>query len=122
MTPGYFRAMGIALVRGRLFDNCDSEKAPRAVIVSQALADRVWPGRDAIGQRLRAYGADGQWQTVVGIVETARYREIDTPRLDLYLPHRQAPSPVEHFVVRTVDAPTRSPRRSATRPRPSMRS
>jgi predicted permease len=107
VTPGYFRAMDIALVRGRAFDDRDVETSPPVVIVSQALADRVWPGQEPIGQRLRAYGAEGRWQTVVGVVETARYREIDTSRLDLYLPHRQAPSPVQYIVVRAADEPTR---------------
>jgi len=106
VTPGYFRAMGISLVRGRLFDDRDSEKAPRAVIVSENFAHRAWPGQNAVSKRLRAYGAQsGEWQTVVGVVETARYREIDTPRLDLYVPYLQAPSPVAHFVVRTAGEP-----------------
>jgi putative ABC transport system permease protein len=54
-----------------------------------------------------AYGApepeDGKapaWQTVVGVVEDARYREVEAPRFDLYLPHRQAPNQVQHFMVR----------------------
>jgi putative ABC transport system permease protein len=108
VTPGYFRTMGVRLLRGRLFDERDTEKAPLAVVVSEALAQRVWPGENPIGQRLRAYGAfddSGRWQTVVGVVATARYREIETPRLDLYLPMRQAPQPINTFVVRTTGDP-----------------
>jgi putative ABC transport system permease protein len=110
VTPGYFRTMGIRLVRGRFFDQRDHEKAPLAVIVSETMAQRVWPGRDPIGQRMRAYGAfDNRnlWQTVVGVVATARYREIETPRLDLYLPMRQSPQPINTFVVRTTSDPAR---------------
>jgi putative ABC transport system permease protein len=107
VTPGYFRAMDIRLLRGRLFGDRDTEKAPLAVVVSEAMAARVWPGQDPIGKRLRAYGADapGLWQTVVGVVETARYREIDAPRFDLYVPLRQAPSGVNDWVVRTAGDP-----------------
>jgi putative ABC transport system permease protein len=110
VTPGYFRTMGIRLVRGRFFDERDNEHAPLAVIVSETLAQRVWPGKDPIGQRLRAYGAFDDrnlWQTVVGVVATARYREIETPRLDFYLPMRQAPQPINTFVVRTTSDPAR---------------
>jgi putative ABC transport system permease protein len=100
--------MEIRLVRGRLFDDRDTAKSPLVVIVSEAMATRVWPGENPIGKRLRAYGAfaPGLWQTVVGVVATASYREIDTPRLDLYLPHDQAPSAVNHYVVRTSGDPS----------------
>jgi putative ABC transport system permease protein len=45
------------------------------------------------------------WQTVVGVVEGARYREVGTPRFDLYLPYRQAPNRVQHFMVRLSGDP-----------------
>jgi predicted permease len=112
-TPGYFHAMGIRILRGRNFDERDTRNNPLVVIVSEPMAARVWPGEDPIGKRLRAYGAEGgpnepaRWQTVVGVVESARYREIESPRFDIYVPHTQAPSFVKHFVVRTTIEPTR---------------
>ena len=110
VTPGYFRTMGIRLLRGRQFEVTDAEGAPLVVIVSDAMAARVWPGQDPIGRRLRAYGsaADSgppRWQTVVGVVATARYREIETPRLDLYVPLRQSPDVMQTFVVKTTIDP-----------------
>jgi putative ABC transport system permease protein len=45
------------------------------------------------------------WQTVVGVVEDARYREVETPRFDLYLPYRQSPNQVQHFMVRLSGDP-----------------
>jgi putative ABC transport system permease protein len=109
-TPDYFRAMDIGVLRGRVFDDRDTANAPPVVIVSQSLAGRLWPGHDAIGRRLLTYGAPGDeknpgWQTVVGIVEDARYREVETPRFDLYLPYKQAPNPVEHFMLRVTGDP-----------------
>jgi putative ABC transport system permease protein len=110
-TPDYFRTMDIRLLRGRLFDERDTAKAPPVVIVGQSLADRLWPGQDPIGRRMLAYGAPGLegekpvWQTVVGVVEDARYREVETPRFDLYLPYRQAPNQVQHFMVRLSGNP-----------------
>jgi putative ABC transport system permease protein len=109
-TPDYFPAMDIRVLQGRLFDERDTAKSPPVVIVGQSLAARLWPGRDPIGQRILAYGtpedgADPVWQTVVGVVEDARYREVATPRFDLYLPYRQAPNPVKHFMVRVSGDP-----------------
>ena len=109
-TPDYFRAMDIRLLQGRLFDERDTAKSPLVVIVGRSLAERLWPGQNPIGRRVLAYGApdDGKkpwWQTVVGVVEDARYREVETPRFDLYQPYRQAPNQVQHFMVRLSGDP-----------------
>jgi predicted permease len=106
VTPGYFRAMGIRLLRGRTFDDRDTATSPLVVMVSEAMASRVWPGQDPIGKRLSTAQERGnQWETVVGVVATARYREIEAPRLDVYVPLRQAESFVNHYVVRTAIDP-----------------
>ena len=109
-TPDYFRAMDIRLLQGRLFDERDTAKSPPVVLVGQSLAARLWAGQNPIGRRLLAYGAPGDekkpgWQTVVGVVEDARYREVETPRFDLYLPYRQAPNQVHHVMVRLLGDP-----------------
>ena len=85
-------------------------KLPEVVILGQSRAERLWPGQDPIGRRMLSYGApeDGKepgWQTVVGVVEDARDREVETPRFDLYLPYRQAPNQVKHFMVRLSGDP-----------------
>jgi putative ABC transport system permease protein len=111
VTPGYFEAMGMPIVRGRNFTNADRDEAPRVVIVSEGLARRMWPGQDAVGKRLLTLGAgrDAQgrprFQTVVGVVNDARYRELELPRLDVYVPYLQAPIPVKDLVVRTASDP-----------------
>jgi putative ABC transport system permease protein len=104
--------MDIRLLQGRLFDERDTATSSLVVIVGQSLAARLWPGQDPIGRRLFAYGApepqEGKplvWQTVVGVVEDARYREVEAPRFDLYLPHRQAPNQVQHFMLRLSGDP-----------------
>jgi putative ABC transport system permease protein len=116
-TPNYFRAMGIPLLGGRVFTDRDRADGPLVVIVSEALADRLWPGQDPLGKRIRtgftlrqeeqdpARWQQSSWQTVVGVVRTARYREIESSRLDIYVPFRQADPIVESFTVRTAVDP-----------------
>jgi putative ABC transport system permease protein len=112
VTPDYFRAMDIRLLQGRLFDERDTARSTLVVVIGQSLAARLWPGQNPIGRRMLAYGApepkEGKplpWQTVVGVVEDARYREVETPRFDLYQPYRQAPNQVQHFMVRLSGDP-----------------
>ena len=106
VTPRYFDSMRIRLLRGRIFDERDSVTAGLSAIVSEATANRLWPGKDPIGQRLQlSFGENDHWHTVVGVVGTARYREIATPRFDIYVAMRQSTSDVQHFTVRTTGDP-----------------
>jgi predicted permease len=70
-TPGYFEAMGIRLRRGRLFTAADRRDAPPVMVISEAMAQRFWPGRDPIGRRIRA--STPRWFTVVGVVDDVRH-------------------------------------------------
>jgi putative ABC transport system permease protein len=68
VSPGYIETMRIPLLRGRLVDERDREGAPRVALISESMARRRLPGRDAIGQRLRIGPTDGPLYTVVGVV------------------------------------------------------
>lgn len=78
------------------------------------MAARPWPGDDPIGKRLRTASATDRegrrapWQTVVGVVATARYREIERPRVELYVPFRQSVSEVQLFTLRATGDPLRT--------------
>jgi predicted permease len=109
ITPGYFRTLGIPLLRGRDFASTDVAAAPNVVIVSASAAAKYWPDRDAIGQQLvvatqRAPGTREQlrWQTVVGVVGNVRYRGLLDPRLDIYLPAAQSTMRAKHMLIRTT--------------------
>jgi putative ABC transport system permease protein len=104
VTPGYFHAMRIPLLRGRLFDGRDDARAPKVAIVGESTARRLWPGQDPIGRRLATHQV---WHTVIGVVKDARYRGLDDVRLDFYEPSDQA-SPAfvaRHVMVRTSGDP-----------------
>jgi putative ABC transport system permease protein len=73
ISPGYFRTLNIRLLRGRDFDDRDTRQAPNVAILSVALADRLWPGRDPLGQTLTLINTwspndKHEWYRVVGIV------------------------------------------------------
>ena len=93
VTPGYFQAMGIPPLEGRVFEDRDRLDAPLVAIVSEALARAYWPGRSAIGGRIRVDGDDEHFAQVVGVVREVRYAELDRPpeRGTLYLVHAQTP-------------------------------
>jgi predicted permease len=74
--PNYFRTMRTPLLAGRDFTEQDMEKSQRVALVNQAFADRYWPGRDAIGERINIYG---QWFTVVGVARNGKYRRLVYP-------------------------------------------
>ncbi len=111
VTPDYFRAMGTRLLEGRTFSERDTAEAPPVAMVGEALAKRMWPEESAIGRRLITYPTNWDdegnvvWRTVVGVVEDARFRELEAPRLDLYLPYLQSPLAIGHLVVRTSSDP-----------------
>lgn len=66
ITPDYFRALGIPVLRGRAFTRDDST-GPRVAIISQTVADRFFPGQDPIGKRIEFDAPDGKWREIIGI-------------------------------------------------------
>jgi putative ABC transport system permease protein len=111
-SPGYFRTMGIRLRHGREFTPQDVASSPGVVIVSQSVADQMWPGANAVGQRIsmKDVPGPGDWLTVVGVVDDVGQAGIDTRRDPaIYQPIQQLTQTffLEHmsFVVRTAGDP-----------------
>jgi putative ABC transport system permease protein len=110
-TPGYFRAMGISLERGRLFTAQDTAATDRVAIVGESTAARLWPGQDPVGRRFntstfsRGKEPRTAWRTVVGVVSDVRYRGIDQVHLDVYDPALQTPIPATDLAIRTTGDP-----------------
>jgi predicted permease len=91
VRPGYFDAMRIPLVRGRLFTSADTAGSAPVAIVGQTMAEELWPGRDPIGQRIRIAGGEGNpMRTIVGIVGDVRHNGLHLPATpQVYMPHAQ---------------------------------
>jgi len=100
VTPGYFRTLGMPLVSGRNFDMRDRAGAPAVVIVNETFAQRVWPGQNAIGQRL-VLGVSRRPLEVVGVARDAKYRTIgERQQPFLYHPASQAYEHIMWLLVR----------------------
>jgi putative ABC transport system permease protein len=88
VSAGYFEAVGVPLVSGRLFS--DEEDLSRVVVINRAAANVFWPGDDPLGRQLGWETPDGDasWFTVVGVVGNVRNRALrEEPRPELYWPH-----------------------------------
>jgi predicted permease len=84
--PGFFRTMGIDLLRGRSFDHTDRAGQPDRAIVNEALANLAWPGQDPIGKRLLVRGTNAE---VVALVRSTRFRDLITPAPTVYMSYAQ---------------------------------
>jgi predicted permease len=72
VTPGYFHLLGIPLLRGRLFNDSDNDKAPQVAMINEAFAAKYWPNQEPLGKRFKRNRADSPWITVVGVIANAR--------------------------------------------------
>jgi len=108
VTPDYFKAMGIALVRGRFFEDRDSDGAPPVAIVDESLAQTFWPNQDPIGKRLHTGGRQSQapWTTIVGVVRHVRNRTLEArSRVEVYWPVSQRPFGAMTLAVQAAGSP-----------------
>jgi predicted permease len=92
ITPRYFEAMGIPLLEGRFFNDGDGIDSPKVVIVSQRTAERLFPGRSALGRGIRFAYTDppDPWGIIVGVVGNVKYFASESDSgLELYYPISQ---------------------------------
>lgn len=114
ISPAYFDAMRIELLRGRAFSAMDIEAAEPVAIIDRALADRYFSDRDPIGQQI-SVGVEGvgrdedlEFRTVVGVVEHVRVGGLtgDEPPGQFYVPVDQTPASRVFLTVRSAMDPT----------------
>jgi putative ABC transport system permease protein len=108
VSADYFRTMHIPLREGRRFQASDIADTLPVAVVSDSMAQRLWPGRSAIGKRLNSEGRDkaAPWLTVVGVVGDVQHEIYDRSfRSVLYLPYRQAPPHSLDVMIRSNSNP-----------------
>jgi putative ABC transport system permease protein len=101
-SGGYFRAMGIPLLRGRGFEEGDGREAPHVALVSRSLAEKRWPGQDPIGRLISFSNMDGDMHPlrIVGVVGDVREASLENaPEPTVYADHRQRYGSASRFNV-----------------------
>jgi predicted permease len=108
VTPGYLEAIGATLREGRLLGEGDREEGQLVVVVNEFFAKRHWPGRSAIGKRIRFDDLDEpSWRVVAGVVQDIRERGLLLEmKPAMYVPIGQVkPDSYSNLVVRTAMEP-----------------
>ena len=96
VSPAYFPTIGAQLLSGRFFNEVDDASHPRVLVVDRTLAQRAWPGQEAVGKKLEIEVTDPEdrrvWATVVGVVANVRIYDLTRDvREQIYVPYAQEP-------------------------------
>jgi putative ABC transport system permease protein len=106
VTPRYFRAMGIAVARGRTFGPADLRETTPVAVINETMARRFWPDDDPLGKRIRVDDGPDVNREIIGIVRDTRDSGLDaTPAPTVFLPHEQHPVGNMTYVVRSTNDP-----------------
>ena len=105
ITTGYFDALRIPLIRGRLFTDADRKETTPVAIIDEAMAKKFWPNQDAIGKRFHFFG-DTMLREIVGIARNSVVNAIgEAPVPLVYLPVAQYYAPAATLQVQTTGKP-----------------
>ena len=105
VSPGYFRTLGISMIKGRDFSDTDKSDAPKAAIINNDLARIYFSGEDPIGKRI-TFDEGESWLSIVGMIEDVKQLGLDsTAKPEVYFPYLQAPERSVSIVVRTTSSP-----------------
>ena len=115
VTPDYFRAMGIALLKGRTFTERDALEAPAIAIINETIAKRYFPDENPVGKRLAMEGrtpgqpagpnrgAASPWSEIVGVVADTRKLNLNAETVpEIYVPYWQYPMQTPELLVRAT--------------------
>ncbi len=105
VTPGYFQALELRLLNGRLLTETDNEQSPPVALINETAARRYWPGQNPVGRRLRVGGAE-EWREIVGVIGDVKHWGLrESVRPEVYLSWPQFPQSGGYLVVRTEANP-----------------
>ncbi|MEJ2217136.1 MAG: ABC transporter permease [Gemmatimonadota bacterium] len=109
VTPGYFRTMGVPLLRGRTFTATDRAGAAPVIVVNEALAQQYFRGQDPLGQRItfdKEPDSTSVWRTIVGVVGNDHQNGVAQPtQIEIFQPFPQHPRNGMMLVARTPADP-----------------
>ena len=107
VSPDYFKTLGIALVKGRLFNDQDDAAAVRVTVVNETFAKRLFPGEDPIGRKLKMGIDSDAVREIVGIVKDVKHYGLESKNtLQMYEPIAQIPQDTCTFILKTDGDPS----------------
>ncbi len=99
ISAGYFKTLGVTLLRGRAISDRDLRDAPPVVLIDEPLARQYWPHEDPLGRRIRLWG---EFRQVVGVINQVHHYSLErAPEPTIYAPFEQMPNKEMTLVVRT---------------------
>lgn len=105
VSPGYFAALGVPLLRGRALTDEDDLSSRRVALVNEAMARRFFAGEDAVGRRVKAVQWGDEFE-IVGVVGDARAVELGSVTApEIYMPYLQGPRFATYLIVRSAAPP-----------------
>lgn len=92
VDPGYFKAMGLTLLQGRLLEDTDTLTSQRVAVVDRVLADKYWKGQDPLGKRIVNGEPEKPW-TIVGVIAPIKFQSLEeeVKKETIYYPFAQRP-------------------------------
>jgi len=108
ITPTYLETIGVPLLRGRTFTDFDNNPAVPVTLVNASMAERYWPGENAVGKRFKRGAPDSElpWMEIVGVLGDVRHRDFsEEPKPAFFMPHAQERWPRMILVIRTKADP-----------------
>ena len=109
VSPGYFRAVGTPVFRGRDFREMDTADSVPVAVINRAMAKKFWPGEDPIGKQVGLGSPEYPAMTVVGIVADVKHLSMrENPGPEMYVPYTQKPYPsmlTMHVALRSTAEP-----------------
>jgi predicted permease len=90
VTPDYLRTMGIPIRQGRGIEEWDGPQAPKAAVISETMAQKFWPGENALGKRFKLGPPSAPWITIVGIAGDVKQMGLEAPtKAEIYVSSQQ---------------------------------
>ncbi len=121
VSPGFFRTLGVRMVRGRPFTEQDREDAPPVVIINEAMARQLWPGQDPVGRTLKMFNPQAPWATIVGVMADIKTRGVEAPApMTMVFPWAQTGKSA-YFMPRQMTVIVRTPGNPARMENPLRR-
>ena len=116
VTPGYFRTTQTPVRAGRAVERIDTSRAAAVTLINETMSTLLFPGRDAVGKRLRLINAEqsNEWRTIVGVVGDINFQGLnEEPVPTIYTPFAQTPFLWLYFMVRPATGPIAASVRTA---------